>query len=170
MLTLERCRELFEIDPSVPSGLRWKISRNRICIRQMAGARVESKSGRVHYHVRVGGKLYQTSVLVWSMCNGRWPDPGKVIDHIVGLDSNGSNDISNLRELTQQQNSRGHRIRPVKGYYWNKQKKKYHVRLTNPSTHKVEFYRYCNTEEEAIAEANKFKAELRRSYPWAYPD
>lgn len=62
--------------------------------------------------------------LAWYLCYGKLPL--NQIDHIDGNRTN--NKITNLRDVTQQQNQWNQT--KAKGYYWDKQKGKYTAQIT----------------------------------------
>jgi hypothetical protein len=97
--SVEVLKERFEIDPSTPSGLRWKVNPPRGW--KKAGDVVGSKNGLGRYHTTVNGERFYNSRLIWKMVNGK--DPDHVIDHIDNNPLN--NNISNLRDVTQRENS-----------------------------------------------------------------
>lgn len=92
-----RLRELFEIDHSCPSGLRWKTARRGT----RAGSPAGSLNSRGYWQVSLGGRLYVAHRLIWALTHDE--DPGdRQIDHI---DRNrGNNDPANLRLATSGEN------------------------------------------------------------------
>ena len=96
---LATLNERFEIDPSCPSGLRWKINPRGPAYKGDPTGR-PTKQG--YYQVFVNGTRYYSHRLVWKMTTGK--DPNNVIDHIDEDPSN--NDFSNLQDITQAQNLR----------------------------------------------------------------
>lgn len=75
---ISRLQEAFELDPSIPQGLRWKIKASRNTI-------IGSPAGRKHlngyWEVRIDGVLYKTARIVYKLYNNG-EDPGLYeIDH-----------------------------------------------------------------------------------------
>lgn len=98
-IPIEEMRKLFTIDPSVPSGLRWKVSpAKNIKPGRMAG----SGDGGGYYQVKVNSIKYRTHRIIWSLVNGEIPE-GLTIDHKDRNTKN--NDIKNLRLATMAQQS-----------------------------------------------------------------
>jgi len=120
---IERLSELLEIvpiDPSqleIQSGLVWKVRRGGTA---RAGSVAGSKSpnsttpGRFDWHVKVDGRDYMVSRVIYLMANGE--DPGELeVDHEDQNPMN--NNVWNLRLGTQliQKNNRGPRIDNTSG-------------------------------------------------------
>ncbi len=103
----------FIYDPSVPSGLRWKVDRwaGRYynVLKASAGDPVYSTNGRGYHFVRcyTTGRAVLTHIVIWEMHNGLVPD-GAIVDHIDGNSSN--NSVDNLRMTTQRINLRNRRM------------------------------------------------------------
>jgi hypothetical protein len=105
---IDRIREYLELDPSFPSGLRWRKKRLNIAVGQPAGCL--NQSG--YYVVKLFGKRYGCHRLVLILNNCLPPDSKSEVDHI---DRNPANNlISNLRWVSRQQNAANCR---VKGKY-----------------------------------------------------
>ena len=97
--SVELLKERFEIDPTTPSGLRWKVNPRG------PWAYAGDPTGRPipgtgYYQTKVNGEHFYNSRLIWKMSTGK--DPENVIDHIDNNPSN--NNISNLRDVTQREN------------------------------------------------------------------
>lgn len=164
-LSFERASQLFEYDPSVASGLRWK-ERKRGRQRNMAGSASRNASGHVHYQVTVDNILYLTYRIIWLLHHGVWPANGMVVDHIIGLDAGGSNAIENLRVVSQQANLRGYRSKPTKGYHPNG--KGWQVQLQHPITLKFTNFGTYPTESDAIEVVEAVQWAFRYLWPECY--
>jgi hypothetical protein len=97
--SVEVLKERFEIDPSIPAGLKWKVNPGSGWVK--AGDSAGRLTGTGYYQTGIKGSYYQNSRIIWKMINGK--DPDQVIDHIDGNKRN--NNISNLRDVTQRENS-----------------------------------------------------------------
>jgi HNH endonuclease len=109
-------------------AFHWKVSsNNRIKIGDIAGS-VSKRTGYIQ--IKINLKLHQAHRLAWLYVYGELPK--NEIDHIDHNRTN--NSISNLREVTRQENSRNTKIRSnnssgVTGVSWNKQTFRWHVRI-----------------------------------------
>ncbi len=95
-LTAERARELLDYNPST-GALTWRVRRG-------GNATVGSQAGnlrRGYRRVKIDGKKYTASRLIFLIVKGRWPK--RMVDH---KDTDQSNDRwDNLREATRRQNN-----------------------------------------------------------------
>ena len=92
------------------------------------GTRAGYNSGHGYLKIGFKGKLYYAHRLAWYLHYGKWPINN--IDHINGIRND--NRISNLRDITQQQNSlnqKNHRNKTYKYYGYHKASKLWRVRL-----------------------------------------
>ena len=96
--SVEVLKERFEIDPSIPAGLKWKVNPGSGWIK--AGDSAGRLTSTGYYQTGIKGSYYQNSRIIWKMINGK--DPDQVIDHIDNNKTN--NNISNLRDVTQREN------------------------------------------------------------------
>lgn len=72
-----------------------------------AGTPRMNQSGKQYWHIKIDGRPFKRSHLVFLVANGRWPEPQ--VDHI---DGNSLNDrLDNLREVTTTQNAWNHKGR-----------------------------------------------------------
>lgn len=98
-LTLEKIKEAFEIDPSIPSGLRWK---NPACSRIAPGSPAGMLRPDGYYRVKLDSIALMAHRIIWAIANNA--DPGKkFIDHIDRNRANNSPD--NLRLVTKRENA-----------------------------------------------------------------
>jgi hypothetical protein len=140
-VSYERCHELLEIcEPSLlrleqESGLKWKVNRgSKAKAGSWAGHVGESKHcGKIRkdWRVKIDGKFYQASRIIYFMHHGVDPYPMQV-DH---EDRNSlNNNIDNLRlgdDVLQKQN-RGmlsNNTSGVKGVSWHKRASKWMAKL-----------------------------------------
>jgi hypothetical protein len=100
--------EVFEYDPEVPSGLRWKIDIwsgqdyrvLRVRKGQIAGSNKHKKG---YWAVIYNKKSFRCSRIIWEMFYGKIPE-GFSIDHMDRNKSN--NSICNLRAVSNEINKR----------------------------------------------------------------
>ena len=103
-------------------GLFWK--------KAAQGRKVGARAGCLHpngyRYIAPEGQKHPEHRLVYSMFNPDWDitDLSQHIDHINRITDD--NRIENLRLVTHQEN---HFNTGAKGYYWNKQMKKYHAQI-----------------------------------------
>lgn len=115
-----------------------------------SGTRAGWPRGDGYLCVFLSGAKYYVHRLAWKMMNGHWP-PAQ-IDHIN--QDRVDNRLSNLREVTKQENSRNASLRcdnssGVTGVYWNASKNKWHaqIRVDGERIH----LGYLTSKEAAIA-------------------
>lgn len=95
--TRAKLRELLEVDPTSPSGLRCKVNRRRA----QAGSPAGSLRPNGYWWVGVDYKCYAAHRLIWALVHDE--DPGnREIDHVDGM--RGNNDPANLRLATDSEN------------------------------------------------------------------
>lgn len=122
-------RSQFYTDPTSPSGLRNKITRNPRALKdQVSGC----SNGKGYYQVAIKGLFYSSHRLVWYL--ETFLDPGN--DYIDHCDQNCSNNsIENLRLATKANNG-WNRLAPknnksgYKNIFWRKDIKKWSVKIT----------------------------------------
>jgi hypothetical protein len=130
-VTYERCHELLEICAPSPlrleeeSGLKWKVSKGRQAAGSWAGyVKKEEVCGKIrkYWRVRIDGKRYQASRIIYFMAHGVDPYPMEV-DHedINSL----NNSVGNLRLggpvlQGQNQGTPSNNKSGVKGVHWDK--------------------------------------------------
>jgi hypothetical protein len=96
--SVELLKERFEIDPSSPTGLRYKSNvGKKFKAGEVAGTYANALN---RYIVGFNYRRLQVSRVVWKLAYGT--DPEQVIDHIDNNPMN--NDISNLRDISQGDN------------------------------------------------------------------
>jgi len=159
-VSYERCHELLEVcepsDPQEESGLRWKVSRGNKKAGNWAGTLNEHvrSSGEIRkeWRVRIDGKKYYASRIIYFMAHGDDPYPLEV-DH-KNRDSR-DNRIDNLR-LAKEPGLQGQNKGPRKnnksgitGVGWHKDRKKWQVRV------KGVYLGYFTTLKEAAAARNE---------------
>lgn len=101
---ISRLEEAFELDPTIPNGLRWKIKASRNTI-------IGNPAGRRHqngyWEVRLDGVLFKTSRIVYKMYNNG-EDPGWFeIDHLDRNKDNNAGGNLVLATRADQQSNRG---------------------------------------------------------------
>ena len=101
--------DLLEVDPTSPSGLRWKVSTGRWRKGNPAGG----QNSQGYWRVQINRKSHRIHRLVLELSGRPCPGPGFIPDH---RDSNPSNNaLENLRWVLQPQNDR--RSRKTRGKY-----------------------------------------------------
>lgn len=97
----ELLQDRFVVDPTSPSGLRWRVNRGpRARAGGMAGSIDSSRAG--YWVVGVEGKLYQVHRIVFELTYGGLV-AGRLVDHIDGDSLN--NDPANLRLADHAENT-----------------------------------------------------------------
>jgi hypothetical protein len=131
MTDLELLHQYLELDPAVPSGLRWKkAASNSVAIGQEAG----SRDPRGYYRLQLRGRSYKCHRLV-LLLNGVFPLAGHTqVDHI---DRNRSNNLlSNLRWATPSLNVRNCEVTGQVPYRYVRRRKsgRFEAQYMHPST------------------------------------
>ena len=101
-LTQQRLQEILDYDPETGVFTR-KVSSGG----KKAGSIAGSPNVRGYWTVGVDGKYYKAHRLAWLYVHGEWPEG--VIDHIDRDTAN--NAVSNLRDVTQVENSLNVKVR-----------------------------------------------------------
>ena len=102
-------QERFVLDPSLPSGIRWRKLIAYQNKQTMAGHLVDG-----YYRVKTKGKTYGCSHIVLALNNILPGDNETEVDHIDGNPSN--NAVSNLRWCTRSVNERNKRKTGKSGF------------------------------------------------------
>lgn len=131
MTNLPILRQYLQLDPTIPSGLRWiKSPSNSITINQPAGRR----ASRGYYSLRFRGRSYQCHQLI-LLFNEIYPPSGCTqVDHI---DRNPSNNlIGNLRWVTPSVNVQNCRVSGKVPYRYVRRRTsgKYEAQYKHPKT------------------------------------
>lgn len=136
MIAQERLKELFNYLDGI---LYIKVARSN--------AKVGDVAGYLHHtgyhHIKIDGKCYKRSRLVYCFHHGYFPENG--VDHINRTKN--SDRIENLREVTQQCNMRNtcnlkNNTSGVKGVHWSKKVNKWNARITiNQKKYNLGFYK-----------------------------
>lgn len=165
---ISRLKEVFELDPSIPNGLRWKVKVSRNTV-------VGNPAGRRHangyWEVRIDGVLYKTSRIVFKLYNDG-EDPGLYeVDHFDRNKDN--NDGSNLvldNKAGQQSNREVKSNSSYRNVSLDKRRNTYmsyvaHRKADGKRTGKFLGY-YANPYEGAVA-AVVYKREIGMRYEYA---
>ena len=141
-LAAERLRDLLSYDPDT-GHFRWKVSNSNRCkVGDIAG--FKETEGRIQ--IRIDNKTYRAHRLAWLHTYGRWPQ--HQIDHINHDQSD--NRLSNLREATNQENSRNMRKKNssgLRGAQWSPRVGRWKSEIRTNSGKK--FLGWFKTKEEA---------------------
>ena len=151
--SLEVLNQLFYLDETSPSGLRWKKSS---CTRIKPGAVAGTKSDQGYWNVYVTDRRYKVHRIIFYMKTGI--DPGNnLVDHTKRI----SSDNTDLRIANRSQNgaNRGKgtykKSAPhsrFKGVTWHKHHKKWLAQIL--VNRKKSYLGYFDTELEAAAAYN----------------
>lgn len=155
MITLDLLQHLFDCDP-IRGVFYW---RNPPALHlRRKGHLVGNRRPNGRWRIRINGREYLRSHLMWLWVNGYMPE---LIDH---KDRDCSNDsIHNLRTATQSQNlgNRSMMKNNTSGYrsvFWDSRKKRWRARLSYNGK-RVSLGSYC-TPEEAYSVVQKRGREL----------
>ena len=105
--------EWLEVDPTSPSGLRWKKKRNG---RSMAGSPAGHLDNRGYWVVCLDFKKHLVHRLVLELSGNPCPAPELQADHINRIRSD--NRLENLRWVTRSQNELNKASRSQTGFKW----------------------------------------------------
>lgn len=170
---LEYLKECFDLDPTCPSGLRW---RNRPCshfnsehrykiwttryARKPAGSIwIVPRSGKAYYRLALCDVRFLVHRIILSLLLEKTLSSADEVDH---ADNNGlNNSKSNLRLATTFQNScnvnlKSNNTSGVKGVSWSKKRKLWHAYV---KANKVRHQAFFKSKDDA----NKFATDLRNS-------
>lgn len=120
---VELWRNVFLIDDSSESGLKWSKSTGPRCKVGSQAGYIDSNGA--YFRVCINKKMYPCHVIIWCMINGPKNEP-YVVDHIDGDTTN--NNVKNLRLVTRTANNRNAKKRSdnssgVTGVCWHKDKR-----------------------------------------------
>jgi hypothetical protein len=159
----KQASELFEIDETSPSGLRWKVDTGK---KMKAGAIAGCINGNGYWIVRVSSKNYYVHRVVWLLVNRHWPTTH--LDHKNGDRS--KNGIDNLRAcfnkgLDNMQNMKIPKTNKsgFMGVCWSKRRVKWQASITKNRL--AVWLGYHNTPEEAHAAYVAAKRQLHTFNP-----
>jgi hypothetical protein len=174
---LNYLKECFEIDPSIPQGIRWKSQRPashfkklkayKIWSARFAGKacgtlRFSDRSRREYYKLLVNYKEFFNHRIIYAIHNNTTDFNGKVIDHIDGNSLN--NNPQNLRLVTMSENSLNSKKRENnntghKNIYFHKIHKLYVCSIkANGKKNWIGSYK---TLEEALVARNSYIEKLK---------
>jgi len=109
--------DFFYLDPTTPSGLRWKVtiydSKGR-ATKAQEGVVAGSLSGQGRYQVKVAGKVVRCHRVIWEMLHGEIPE-GLYVDHEDGDCANNNHDNLVLKTPKGNQQNKGSSGRNTSG-------------------------------------------------------
>jgi hypothetical protein len=157
---IEYLRELFVVDPTSPSGLRWKVRRRGSRgMGGVAGCKAELSPGKLYWLVGVPGGHARAHRIVWAIVHGSDLD-GYQIDHINGdgLD----NRIENLRLATSSQNNRNRKTAKnsttgIRGVCWDAARNKWMAHISVNG----KFHNLGRFDSLAVARCVRRRAEVQ---------
>jgi len=128
-LSLHRARKLFSYNPDTGQVHRL-IGVHGGKRGQRAGSLSTMKCRYKYWRITVDYQGYILARVIWFMQTGKWPDE---IDHINGDPTD--NRWCNLRDVPHTENQKNLRVSKnnnggIIGVYWNKDRKKWHSRIT----------------------------------------
>lgn len=146
-LKQERLKEVLEYSPDSGKFV-WRIKRPNSFIGAEAGY-IQTSGYRA---ITVDNVKYPAQRLVWLYVYGRFPEPGKVIDHI-NWDKQ-DNRLSNLREVPHQVNQ--YNRANTKGYFWDSERELWgaQIKINYKAVHLGRF----KTKQEALDAYERAKA------------
>lgn len=97
MITQKYVKSLLHYDP-LSGYLTWKVSRRN---RTYVGKRVGYKQKNGYRRVKINGRYYRETKIIWLWMTGNWPNPE--IDHKNRIRDD--NRWDNLREVTRYENN-----------------------------------------------------------------
>jgi len=109
-IPLDYLRECFDLDPTTPSGLRWRYRADRPpqWNEKWAGKQAGFRDG-LYWRVDIvfGGRTrhVRTHRIILALTNGHWPP--EQVDHVRGAEA--GNHPDNLRPATPGQNAQNHK-------------------------------------------------------------
>ncbi len=115
---LETLQNLFSLDETCPSGLRWKKAVGRGKSGEPAGNKNKKNK---YFRVGIGGELHSTHRIVFALANERTDIDGLAVDHIDRDRAN--NNPANLRLATKSQNGMNAitKLSEYRNVWWSKQ-------------------------------------------------
>lgn len=146
MLTRDQVTALLDYSPDT-GQFTWKVNRGRLA---KAGQLAGCPDRQGYICMKILGGTYKAHRVAWLVVYGRWPH--SQIDHINGVP--GDNRISNLREVSPQQNAENRRITHnqsagTKGVTYARHIKKWKAQIYTGGTY--HYLGVFNTIEEASA-------------------
>lgn len=154
MLTVERLREVLDYNPFT-GAFTWA----KTCSARAPAGNSAGVGAAKYQAIGIDNRLYRAHRLAWLYMHGNWPTG--VIDHIDGNPKN--NSIFNLRDVTQQVNTRNLKISKnsrsgVNGVNWNSKRQCWNafIMINRKSIN----LGYFNSIPEAAAARKRFEQGL----------